>query len=346
MRIIHVNLAKSLGGGEYQTLALMEALAGDCEQWLIHRKDAPLAELARQKSIATMSAGKALFTPSAECWRGPAVLHAHDGRGVHWARICAGLYRRPYLITRRILKSPGHHRLTRSTYAGAFAIACVSQAVADSLHNYNARLNCTVIFDGLVGFGIDEPTVAALQEAHKGKVVVAQVGRLVADKEVGITLEVARRLGAKNLPLKFWIIGDGALRESLQSEAGDLDNVEFLGHRNNVGDYLEVADVLIHPSRDEALGSVIAEAMFHGTAVLASRVGGIPELVLDKQTGLLVDSGHIDDFETALEQLCMDPKRMIEFASAGRQRAKIFSQHKMAESYRQLYQQCATEYFR
>jgi glycosyltransferase involved in cell wall biosynthesis len=343
MRIVHVNLANSLGGGEYQTLALMEALRGDCEQWLIHRRDAPLAKLARQQSLNTMSAGKALFSPFAACWRKPAVLHAHDGRGVHWARICARVHGLPYLITRRILKPPRQHRWTQSAYAGAFRIACVSQAVADSLYNYNAKLNCSVVYDGLVGFGSDEKYVAALRESQRGRLVIAQVGRLAAGKEVRVTLEVARRLADKNLPLHFWIVGDGPLYDSLQAAAFNIGNVEFLGHRSNVGDYLEAADVLMHPSRDEAFGSVIAEAMQHGTAVIASRVGGIPELVLDRHTGLLVNCGDVDGFTAALEQLYADSQLRAEFASAGRQRAESFSLQKMVESYLEMYQKCISD---
>ena len=340
MQIIHVNLANSLGGGEYQTLALMETLRSSAEQWLIHRQNSPLADLARQRSLRAMSASKALFSPFAPCWCKPVVLHAHDGRGVHWARICARLHGLPYLITRRVLKAPRQQRWTRSAYSGANSVACVSQAVADSMHKYNATLKTCVVYDGLVGFDSDTTQVEALRAIHPGKIIVAQVGRLSAEKEVRVTLEVARILAARKLPIHFWIIGDGPLRDNLRLAAKDLDNVDFLGHRSDVGNYLAAADVLMHPSRSEAFGSVIVEAMQHKVAVIASRVGGIPEVVSDNETGLLIESADIAGFSAALERLCVEPATRIRLAGAGRQRAEIFSLQKMAERYLELYQEC------
>jgi len=344
VRIIHVNLANGLGGGEFQTLALMEALRSTTEQWLVHRQNSPLANLARQRSFHTINAGKALFSPFAPCWRKPMVLHAHDGRGVHWARIGTRLHGVPYLVTRRILKAPGQSRWTRSAYAGASRVACVSQAVADSLYHYNADLNTCVVYDGQVGFASDEGRVAALRTENSDKLIVAQVGRLSAGKEAAVTLEVARMLLTRQSPVHFWIIGDGPLRDSLQAASGDLDNVEFLGHRSDVGNYLAAADVLMHPSRDEAFGSVIVEAMQHKVAVIASRVGGIPEVVSDRQTGILISSGDIDGFAAALEQLCADPILRKRMAEAGRKRAELFSLQNMTEQYLALYQQCLTSH--
>ena len=340
MQIIHVNLANGLGGGEYQTLALMETLRSSAEQWLIHRQNSPLADLARQRSLRAMSASKALFSPFAPCWCKPVVLHAHDGRGVHWARICARLHGLPYLITRRVLKAPRQQRWTRSAYTGANFVACVSQAVADSMHKYNATLKTCVVYDGLVGFDSDTAQVEALRATLPGKIIVAQVGRLSAEKEVRITLEVARILAARKLPIHFWIIGDGPLRDSLQAAAKDLDNVDFLGHRSDVGNYLAAADVLMHPSRDEAFGSVIVEAMQHKVAVIASRVGGIPEVVSDNETGLLIESADIAGFSAALEGLYVNPVMRTRLADAGSRRAEIFSLQRMVGRYLELYQEC------
>ena len=337
MQIIHVNLANGLGGGEYQTLALMEALHSTVGQLLIHRQNSPLADLARQRSLRTMSASKAFLSPSIPCWRKPVVIHAHDGRGVHWARISARLHGLPYLITRRVLKSPQRRRWTQSAYAGASCIACVSQAVLDSLHDYNSTLQTCVVYDGQVSFASDAAHVGGLRESNPDKIIVAQVGRLSAEKEVRVTLEVARLLAVKKLPIHFWIIGDGPLGDSLRAASRDLDNVEFLGHRSDIGNYLAAADVLMHPSRSEAFGSVIVEAMQHNVAVIASRVGGIPEVVSDNETGLLIDIADVSAFSAALERLCVDPATRTRLAEAGCQRAEFFSLQKMTERYLELY---------
>ena len=344
MQIIHVNLASSLGGGEYQTLALMEELRDTADQWLVHRHESPLAKMARQRSFSTLSAAQAFFSPFAACWRKPVVLHAHDGRGVHWASLSARLHGLPYLITRRILKAPRKRRWTQSAYLGACNVACVSQAVANSLHHYNAILNTCVVHDGLVGFPSDLDRVAALRASHRDQLIVAQVGRLSVEKEAVVTLEVARRLASKKLPLQFWIVGDGPLREELEIAAADLDNVQFFGHRKDIGDFLAAVDVLIHPARHEAFGSVIAEAMQQSVAVVASRVGGIPEVVLDNQTGLLIECGDVVGFCAAIEKMCKEPELRARMAKAGRERAQLFSSKVMAERYLVLYRQCLEGY--
>ncbi len=340
MQIVHVNLANSLGGGEYQTLALMRALSGKVGQCLVHRRGSPLAVLARKQSFETMSAGRAFFSPFAPCWRKHTVLHAHEARGSHWSRISTRMHSLPYLITRRILKAPRQRSWTKSVYRGARRVACVSQAVADSMHRYCNDLNTCVVYDGQVGFESKQASVAKLRAAHPDIIIVAQVGRLAAEKEVRVTIEVARALSAKNEPAHFWIIGDGPLRDHLQRISKDLNNVEFLGHRDNIGDYLEAADVLIHPSRSEAFGSVIVEAMQHNAAVIASRIGGIPEVISDNESGISVDSENIAGFTAALIQLVADPILRARLVNAGHQRAEFFSLQRMANHYLELYQEC------
>ncbi len=197
-----------------------------------------------------------------------------------------------------------------------------------------------MVYDGQVGFESNKVSVAKLRAAHPDTIIVAQVGRLSAEKEVRVTIEVARALSEKNQPAHFWIIGDGPLRDRLQSASKDLNNIEFLGHRDNIGDYLEATDVLIHPSRDEAFGSVIVEAMQHKAAVIASRIGGIPEVVSDKESGLLVDSDNIAGFSTALIQSIADPILRARLANPGHQRAEFFPLQKMARHYLDLYQEC------
>ena len=344
MQILHVNLANSLGGGEYQTLALMDGLRQmNVEQRLIHRSNAPLSRLAGEQGFDTLSATQALFRPRASCWRPPVVLHAHDGRGVHWARLAARLHRTPYLITRRILKAPSDRRRTHRAYAGACQIACVSQAVADGLHRYDTALQLNVVHDGLVGFASDEVRASALRNRHPERVIVAQIGRLVEEKNIELTLDIARRAAEKALPMHFWILGDGPLRHELAASASDLDNIELLGHRDDIGNYLAAADVLLHPARSEAFGSVIAEAMQHGVAVIASKVGGIPEVVENGRSGLLVDGGDVALYFEAIETLCRDPALRQRLAEAGRRRAARFSREVMTERYLTLYRRCLAD---
>ena len=341
MQIVHINLASSLSGGEYQTLALMAGLRDvGVAQWLVHRRGSRVGALAREQGLRTLTAARTLLSMTADCWRRPAILHAHDGRAVHWSKISSAIHRIPYLITRRTHTIPSDKPWTHRVYADACRVACVSSAVAKGLKNYDNSLDSCVIYSSVVGFASNPEKVENLREAHAGQMIIAQVGRLAVEKEVRVTLDVARQLTSRELPIQFWILGDGPLYAELKNEAVDLNNVEFFGHRNDIGDYLAVADVLIHPARHEALGSVIAEAMQHGVAVVASRVGGIPEVVLDNQTGLLIERGDVEGFCAAIEKMCKEPDLRARMAKAGRERAQLFSSKVMTERYLEIYRQC------
>jgi len=344
MKVIHVNLASSLSGGEYQTLALMAGLRDSgVEQCLVHRSKSRVGALARLQGLHSLTARRALVSMRADCWNQPLVLHAHDGRAVHWSKISAVLHAAPYLITRRTHTIPSDKRWTHRAYSDASRVVCVSNAVANGLQGYDAALNSCVVHDGVVGFDSNAEHAERLRETHAGQMIIAQVGRLAVEKEVGLTLEVARRLAVENSPLHFWILGDGPLRDDLRAAAEDLDNVTFFGHRNDIGDFLAAADVLLHPASFEALGSVIVEAMQHGVAVVASRIGGIPEVVVENQTGILLESGDVDGFYAALVELNDKPELRTRMAKEGRSRARSFSLEVMTESYLEIYRQCLSE---
>ena len=312
------------------------------EQLLVHRRGSRVGTQARGQGQRTLAAARAFFSIGADYWQKPVILHAHDGRAAHWSKICGALHALPYIITRRTHVLPSDRRWTHRAYADAKCVACVSNAVASGMKEYDAAINSFVVYDGVVGFACDAVRAKKLREAHTGQMIVAQVGRLADEKEVGLTLEVARRIAADGLPMKFWILGDGPLRDELRAEAEDLDMVKFFGHRNDIGDFLAAADVLLHPASYEALGSVIVEAMQQSVAVVASRVGGIPEVVVDKITGYLVTSGDVDGFCAALKELHSKPELRERMARAGLERANSFSLKVMTDRYLELYRQCLT----
>ncbi len=86
--------------------------------------------------------------------------------------------------------------------------------------------------------------------------------------------------------------------------------------------------------------------MQHGVAVVASRVGGIPEVVMDNQTGLLIECGDIAGFCAAIEKMVNQPELRRRMAEAGRERARLFSLDVMTKRYLELYGQCLEDFFR
>jgi len=137
---------------------------------------------------------------------------------------------------------------------------------------------------------------------------------------------------------------DASYREKLQAQAEQLgvaDRIEFVGHQATVQPWIAAADLLVHPSVYEAFPRVILEAMALSKPVVASRVGGVPEAVVDGETGLLVPAEDYDALATALAQCLMDVSLRERLGKAGRERVEIFfgapqHAHLVEEEYQQL----------
>ena len=137
---------------------------------------------------------------------------------------------------------------------------------------------------------------------------VALVGRVTAVK--GIPLALAAMAGDEVPPeVHLVVIGTGPLLASLQREAAERglsDRVSFLGFRQNIYDYLAHVDVLLMPSYHEGLPYTLLEAMSLARPVVASRVGGLAEVLRDGETGLLVEPGATDQIAAAVGRLARD----------------------------------------
>lgn len=127
-----------------------------------------------------------------------------------------------------------------------------------------------------------------------------------------------------DLTWRLLIVGDGPELEHLRqlaAESGIADRVEFTGLRDDVAGLMREADVFIHPAIwEEAFGLTITEAMASGCATIASRIGGIPEIIEEGVSGLLVTPGSPDDCGRALRILLTDPERRRQMGRAARER--------------------------
>jgi glycosyltransferase involved in cell wall biosynthesis len=142
--------------------------------------------------------------------------------------------------------------------------------------------------------------------------VVLSLGALTEEKDplavVRIAAQVVRSVpGARHL-----LVGEGPLRLRAEAEAARLGlgaGLLMLGPRSDIGDLLAAADVLLLPSRTEGLPAAAVEAGLAGLPVVASRVGGVPEVVDDGVTGLLVEPGDVEGFAAAVAGLLGSPAR-------------------------------------
>ena len=150
--------------------------------------------------------------------------------------------------------------------------------------------------------------------------VVAMVSALRPEKGHDVALDAMRLLRSRFERLRLLIVGRGALADEIAADAADLgDRVVMAGMRHDVMRVFDAADVCLQPSRADAFPTTLIEAMAASVPVLATAVEGIPEIVTDGQTGVLVPAPpRAAAFADALAALLADPERRRRLAAAGR----------------------------
>lgn len=150
---------------------------------------------------------------------------------------------------------------------------------------------------------------------------ITMVANLRAEKGHDILIDAAPRILAAHPDAEFVLAGGGPLAEALAARVrsrGVADRVRFLGECRNVPDVLADTDLFVLPSRSEALPNAVIEAMAAGLPVVASDVGGIPELVTQGVTGLLVPPGDAQALASAVNHLLDHPEQASELGRAAR----------------------------
>jgi N-acetyl-alpha-D-glucosaminyl L-malate synthase BshA len=147
----------------------------------------------------------------------------------------------------------------------------------------------------------------------------------------------------KQCPSKLLMVGDGPERPKAEWLAGTLgiaDHVLFLGKQNDMAQLLSMADLLLLPSENESFGLVALEAMACEVPVIASNVGGIPEVVVHGEDGYLFPVGDSDGMSAACIDLIKNPARRLAMGQNARQHAqRDFCASKIVKRYEDLYQQ-------
>jgi len=270
-----------------------------------------------------------------------AVAHACDFYANVFALTGAALARVPVRIgSRRDIRIPqrsgGQHRLQALSYRAAHHVVANSRAAAAQVVREGVDPHAvTVIPNGIDVAGYPPAPARAVRR------VITTVANLRAEKGHDVLLRAAATVRRQIPDVVFQIVGDGPMRVTLAAEARALgvgDAVRFLGHREDVPAVLQASDLFVLPSRTEAFPNGVVEAMAARLPVIATDVGGIPELVEHDRTGILVPAGDADALASALLGLLHDGARADRLAAAARQTvASRYSFERMVRAFEALY---------
>jgi glycosyltransferase involved in cell wall biosynthesis len=268
----------------------------------------------------------------------PTVVHTHLYYGNVLGRIAARLVRAKVVTT---LHNPDYtfearptrlfalrKLLDRVTGAHNAAFLAVSEAVAEDYRVHMGWNDIHVLRNGVDvdRFSPGRPN-GGTQFWPEGSFKILSVGRLHPQKGHLVLIGALARCCEMGLDASVVIVGEGPLRRPLAEEATRLNverRVRLVGLQADVRDFLRAADVFVFPSLYEAIGISLLEAMACKKAVVASRVGGIPEIVEDGISGILVSPGNVELLAEALVRLASAPRDLALLGQAARARAMKF----------------------
>lgn len=338
----HVNTEPEWRGGEQQTLYLLQGLRRrGYPVALIAAPQTPLYERARREGFEThglsiRSEGDigAMFRLAAILRRlRPAILHMHTPHahfiGVWAARLSGNGIRR--VVSRRVSFSIYRNSFFRLNWIkyryGVDRYLAVSAAVREVLVKDGVDpgriqiIHSGVDPDRFASARIDR-RAALLKEWQlpAGIPLIGGIGALVPCKGFEHFLEAARLI-LDNRDCAFVIVGEGELYEELNRKARALgleDRIRLVGFRSDIGDILKALDVFVFPSLEEGLGTSLLDALLLEKPTVASRVGGIPEVIHDERSGLLVEPGDTRALAQRVLSLLDDPAWGMRLATVGR----------------------------
>jgi glycosyltransferase involved in cell wall biosynthesis len=287
----------------------------------------------------------------------PDVVHTHQIGALLYTGPAARAERVPLVVhTEHINQIAKHRSLNKQVrtrllwgLAGrqAARFFCVSDDIASEVKTFGVlpRRKVRVVLNGIDTARFRSRDGAeAMSEGlgiPPGVPVVGTVGRLDEVKRQDLLIRAFRRVLSAAPDARLLLVGDGPMRAGLATLAerlGVSDRVHFAGYQVRPERYLQVMDVFALTSRAEGLPLAVLEAWAAGLPVVASRVGGIPRVVTDGQTGLLFDSDDEDALTGALRRLLADPGFAHRLGEAGRRQAEDrYDTRRMAGDYQRHY---------
>ena len=207
---------------------------------------------------------------------------------------------------------------------------------------------CIVIHSGIE---LDRYRELTIEEKNKLKkeigipedaMVVGTAGRLISVKGPEFMIKASQHISLESPETYLVFAGDGPLKEDLQTlakETGTDKNIIFLGWRDDVPRILSVFDIFLLPSLNEGMGRVLAEAMALGKPIVASNVGGIPDLVIHGKNGYLVPPQNPEELAKYTQLLLEDKDKREKMGRAGKEMASGFTHEAMVQKIARLYEE-------
>jgi L-malate glycosyltransferase len=283
----------------------------------------------------------------------PDVIHGWLFEGNAAAVLIGRLIQVPVIASKRgsnVSFSKHRKSFENVVYRGSDHVCTNSQLLErEILESGLAKDKITVIPNGIA---LEEVPRGAPAASGNGsplfpeKIVIGSIGRFVFEKRYEDLLEAAKILLRVHDNIHFlWVGGRGELEifKLAVEDSGLSDKISFTGEVVSVREWLEQMDIFVLSSSQEGMPNVVMEAMAYGKAVVATNVGGVPELVDQGKTGFLVSAREPASLAKSIEVLILDEEKRAAFGRAGREKIEEFSVTKLAERMSKVYLSLANQ---
>lgn len=348
MKVLHVELGRYLYGGARQVAYLLEGLAEyPGEHVLVCAKGAEIARAVAPLQIKTvplqlggdLDLSFILRLRQVIREEKPDLMHVHSRRGDMLAALAGRWEHLPTIHSRRVDNPPSllDLRLKFPTFA---KIVAISQGIRKVLLDAGVPGEQVVCIPSAVDTRRFRPLCSRenlLEELglKSDARLLGMVAQMIPRKGHDVLFEALPAILKEHPTVQVLLFGKGPLDEELRRRAGERGlrwNVHFLGFRHDLENVIPCLDLLAHPAYMEGLGVSLLEAAACGVPIVASRAGGIPEIVEDEVNGYLIKPGDSAGLARAVIDLLDRPERLLEFGKAGRERAlQKFSIERMVE---------------
>jgi glycosyltransferase involved in cell wall biosynthesis len=342
--ILYVSHETECGGAEISLLELLSGLdRSRFRPVLATSAEGPLAARARDARVTVHLIEMRRRTGWPAAARALARLARKEFAALVHANTLRAGYVTSFLPQPRVwhVRDMSYPWLARRACGRADRVIANSRATADTLGISKAKLR--VVFNGVDPRCFEDHDRALRADLEPETVLVGIVGRIDPLKGHRVLLDALARSAGD---VWLWIVGDvafdryGDYRATLETQANELGGrVKFLGWRDDLPEVLAALDIVVQPSTEpEAFGRSAAEAQAAGVPVIATRLGGLPEVVEEGVTGLLIPPGDSDALAEAIRSLATDPERRQAMGAAGRERAqRLFTRAAHARAIQSVY---------
>lgn len=345
LNILHIDTEKYWRGGQQQAFYLHQGLIKkNIKSLLVCNLNSELKNKCENNNLPFVEISMfgeadiiAAYKISKICRKNKInILHAHSAHSLSIAIMVKYFYTSVKLIgVRRVDFSVNKNFLSKLKYNSKKIdkIICISEFIKKVL--IKDGINADKLITVRSGVDINKFNDIELPKNFREKlcvrsdeVLLGSVAAFAGHKDIPNLIRAFKIVSEKLNNVKLCLVGDGKLNDTIKQlidELGLSDKVILTGYQQNVGEYLKSFDIFVLSSKKEGLGTSIIDALAVGLPVVATRAGGIPELIEHNSNGVLVDIKNSSLLAKAVIELVSDKNKMAELGNNAKQSAMKFS---------------------